>query len=221
MIDPLILSVLSNATNSSLINAAHSAMSWFGVGSIYSFVAAFGYLAIFILMALESASLPIPSEVILPLAGVFIAQGLLSFPAVLAVAIVAGVVGMSIDYFIAYYLSKQVVYKHLELFHLKRSSLEAFDRWFERNGNFAVFSLRMVPVLRGLVSFPAGFAGMRKREFYIYSVAGSLIWYIVLIAFGYYALGYSNLTFAVAAIAGLGIALYLIYFLIMRRIRKS
>ncbi len=219
MIDPLILAIFSNLTNatSSMISSS-GILSWLGVNSIYAFVVAFGYLAIFILIALESASLPIASEITLPLAGLFIARGLLNFPAVLAVAVVAGVVGFTIDYYIAYYLNKGVVYKHLELFHIKRARLEAFDRWFQKNGSFAVFSLRMVPILRGLISFPAGFAAMPKKKFYFYSIAGSLIWYVVLIGFGYYALSSSDLTLVVAAVAAMGVVMYLLYEIVLRKI---
>ncbi len=180
----------------------------------------YGYLAILVLMALEAASLPIPSEVILPVAGYFIAQGTLTFLGVLVVALVGEIIGMSIDYFIAYYLNKAVVYKHLGFFHLTASRLDAFDRWFQRNGSFAVFSLRLVPIVRGLISFPAGFAKMPKKQFYFYSILGSLIWNMLLIGFGYYALSQSSIGLAVILMAVLGVFLYIFYEIVVRKIRK-
>ncbi len=181
----------------------------------------YGYFAIFILMILESASLPIPSEVILPIAGLLVTQGIFNFYIVLAVAIIAGIIGISIDYFIAYYLSKDVFYKHLSLFRIKKETLENFDAWFNRNGVVAVFSMRLVPVLRGLISFPAGFANMPKKQFYLYSILGSAVWDVMLIAFGYYALSESSISTIVISIAALAIALYLIYVIIIKRFEKE
>ena len=148
-------------------------LSIFSGTALSGIVGKYGYLAILILMILESASLPIPSEILLPVAGVFAAQGVLNFYLVLIVATVAGVIGISIDYFIAYFISKDVFYKHLGLFKIKKETLENFDNWFNRNGVAAVFTMRMVPVLRGLISFPAGFSGMNKKQFYLYSILGS------------------------------------------------
>ena len=180
----------------------------------------YGYAALFILMILESASLPIPSEVVLPVAGLFAVQGIFNFYFTLVIVVIAGIIGISIDYFIAYFLSKDVVYKHLQLFHIKKETLENFDRWFNRNGVFAVFSMRMVPVLRGLVSFPAGFAAMPKKQFYAYSILGSLIWDVILMSFGYYALQGST-TEIIIVIGIVGIALYAVYLLIEWRMKKE
>ena len=198
------------------------------LSSIFSGVAAsaalskYGYIALFGLMVLESASLPIPSEVVLPVAGLLAARGLagFNFYVALLVAVAAGIVGITIDYFIAYFVSKDVVYKHLQLFHIKRETLDGFDSWFNRNGVFAVFSMPMVPVLRGLVSFPAGFAAMPKKQFYAYSILGSLIWDVVLMSLGYYALQ-GSVTEIIAVIAIMGVALYALYLLIARRMKTQ
>ncbi|MDE1824781.1 MAG: DedA family protein [Candidatus Micrarchaeota archaeon] len=188
--------------------------------SINTFVGAYGYLAIFILMALEYASLPIPSEIVLPLIGLFAARGTLGFlPALLVVAL-AGLVGMGIDYFIAYYLGKDVVYKHASMFHIKKQQLDDFDAWFSRNGSFAVFIARLIPVARGLVSFPAGFAMMNKRAFFLYSFAGALIWDVALMLFGYYGLSSSSVSVTISAIAIFAVAIYIIYRLALSGIRK-
>ncbi len=195
------------------------------ISSIFSGVAAsaalskYGYIALFGLMVLESASLPIPSEVVLPVAGLLAAQGAFNLYGAFIVVVIAGIVGITIDYFIAYFVSKDVVYKHLQLFRIKKETLDGFDAWFRRNGVFAVFSMRMVPVLRGLVSFPAGFAAMPKKQFYAYSILGSVIWDAVLMSFGYYALQ-GSVTVAIIAIAIMGVALYGVYLLMARKFRK-
>ena len=187
---------------------------------INAFVGAYGYLAIFVLMALEYASLPIPSEIVLPLIGLFAARGTLGFLPALLVVVVAGLVGMGIDYFIAYYLGKDVVYKHASIFHIKKRQLEDFDAWFSRNGSFAVFIARLIPVARGLISFPAGFAMMRKRDFFVFSTIGALIWDVALMGFGYYGLGSDSFSVIISAVAVFAVAIYVIYRLAASGIRK-
>ncbi|MEM0201045.1 MAG: DedA family protein [Candidatus Micrarchaeaceae archaeon] len=194
-------------------------LSIFSGAAISSIVGKYGYLAILILMILESASLPIPSEVLLPLAGVFAAQGVLNFYLILIIATIAGIIGISIDYFIAYFISKDVFYKHLSFFRIKKETLEKFDNWFNKNGIVAVFTMRMVPVLRGLISFPAGFSAMNKKDFYLYSILGSLIWDILLVSFGFYALNGSSINTIMITIAVLAMALYILYLIIIRKFK--
>ncbi len=190
--------------------------------SISAFIASYGDLAIVILMTLESASLPIPSEVLLPLAGAFAAQGYLGGPYLAYAAALAGTIfGITIDYFIAYFLGKEVVYKHLSSFHIRRESIELFDAWFKRNGPFAVFVARLLPVVRGLISLPAGFAEMSLKKFYFYSILGAMIWNAALMAFGYYALSTSNAQSLLVAVATLAIVLYLVYDLFSKKIKRG
>ena len=146
----------------------------FTYASVSAFIGTYGYIAIFALTAAEAA-LPIPSEVILPLVGYFGAIGEISVFVGFAVAILGSLVGMVADYYVAYFLEKDVVYKHLRLFHMKRSSVEAFDAWFAKNGKLTVFVSRLIPLVRALINFPAGFAKMRVREFLLYSLAGTII----------------------------------------------
>ncbi|MDE1845665.1 MAG: DedA family protein [Candidatus Micrarchaeota archaeon] len=179
--------------------------------AIGTFVTSYGYYAVFILMTLEYASLPIPSEIVLPLIGFFAASGTFSFPVALGVVLVAGVVGMFIDYYIAYFLGKEVVYKHASLFHISRRRIETFDEAFKRNGEFAVFIARLIPIARALISFPAGFAGMQKRKFLLYSLAGSFIWDVVLMLFGYYGLASSSAGTVLAGIGLFSVVIYIVY----------
>lgn len=177
----------------------------------YSIIAKYGYEALFALLVLEAASLPIPSEVILPVTGYLILQGLLNPFIAFAAIILGGLVGMAIDYYIAYLVGKDIVYRHLSLFHIKRERLEAFDKWFARNGPFTVFVARLMPVVRGLVNFPAGFAMMDQKKFYAYSLIGTVLWDILLMSFGYYFSKYllssKNLATFLAGL-GLGLGLF-------------
>jgi membrane protein DedA with SNARE-associated domain len=178
---------------------------------ISSLIGRYGYLAIFILMLLESSSLPVPSEVVLPLAGLLAEKGLLSFPIALAAGFLGSAVGIALDYYIGYYLGKDVVYKHLRLFHISKESLDSFDRWFELNGGIAVFITRVVPIVRTFISFPAGFAKMNQKKFFLYSLSGALIWAIVLMLFGFYLLSANSAVIVLTAMGVFGIALYLLY----------
>ncbi len=178
------------------------------------------YFGVLFLMTLESASLPIPSEVILPIAGALASSGIVNVYAVLAFAVIGSAIGMAIDYYIAYFIGKDFVYNHLNLFRIKKESLEKFDVWFDENGPFAVFMSRLVPVIRGLISFPAGFAQMPKKSFFAYSIAGTIVWDSALIAFGYYAIKVKSLPLIISMVAGFALVLYFIYIIFIKKVSK-
>ncbi len=192
-----------------------------GASSFFTgFLKNYGYLAIFLLMILEAASLPIPSEVVLPIAGLLAATGLFNIYLVFIIVTAASLIGITIDYYVAYFLEKEVVYRHLRLFRITQKQLDAFDKWFERNGPFTVFIGRMLPEIRGLVSLPAGFAKMQLKKFYLYSILGITIWDILLLAFGYYALDAHNVYIAMVAAAVLATVIYALYRVVVRKSMK-
>ena len=197
----------------SIFNLTYSALS--------SFISSYGYFAILILMILESASMPVPSELLLPATGYFAAKGVLNIYIALVVVYISSFVGMAINYYIAYWLGKDVVYKHLHWFRIKKEDVEAFEKWFDKNGPFTVFISRLLPVVRGLINFPAGFALMNQKKFYAYSMAGAVIWDTALVLFGYYGLAANNITNVLIAIGVFGIVLYTIYRVAINNIRKS
>ncbi|MGC8676321.1 MAG: DedA family protein [Candidatus Micrarchaeia archaeon] len=188
--------------------------------AIASLVAKYGYYALFGLLVLEAASLPVPSEIVLPVTGYFVFENVLNPFVALAVILLGGFVGMAINYYIAYFIGKDIVYRHLSLFHIKKESLDAFDAWFSRNGAFAVFIARLMPWVRGLINFPAGFALMPQKKFYAYSMLGTALWDVVLIAFGYYLSKYAlsmQSAYGVAIVAGIGISLLAIILALVYR----
>jgi membrane protein DedA with SNARE-associated domain len=189
--------------------------------AITAFVESYGYIAIFILMAMEASTLPVPSEVVLPLAGLLAEKGLLNLPIIFIAALLGAIVGSMVDYAIGYFIGKDIVYKHLRLFHIKKESLDNFDIWFEKNGIAAVFFTRLVPVLRTVVNFPAGFAKMNLKEFLGYSIAGFLIWDTVLLLFGYFLLSANSAVTVMASIGVFAILLYVIYRVAIRKIKKK
>lgn len=190
------------------------------MAGISGLIAKYAYAAIVFLMTLESASLPVPSEVVLPLIGYLAFKGTLNIYLGLAAAVIGSMIGIEIDYYIAYFLGKDVVYKHLKFFHIREENLKAFDEWFAKNGAFAVFVARLLPVVRGLISLPAGFAQMPQRKFLAWSFLGTMVWDVALVMFGYYALSTKNVYMLFGAVAVFAIVLYVLYLFFARRIRK-
>jgi len=184
-------------------------------------IESYGYASVVLLMALESASLPLPSEVILPTVGFLVSKGLMDFYIALIAALIGNFIGIMVDYYIGYYLGKDFIYKNLRLFHVKKETLDNFDSWFDKNGEIAVFFSRMIPVIRGLISFPAGFANMNKKKFITYSMVGSLIYDALLILFGMYALSVGNIVELMAAISIFAVILIAVYKAFMHYLAKS
>ncbi len=181
----------------------------------------YGYAAIFGMMALEGSSIPIPSEIVLPLTGGLAAQHIINLYLGFIAALAGSILGLAVDYYIGYYLGKDVVYRHLHIFHVKKESLDAFDEWFDRNGVAAVLFSRLVPVIRTVMSFPAGFAKMPKKTFFGYSILGSFVYDIVLVMFGYYLLSAKSAVVIMTGIGVFAIALYIVYRLFMSRVVRK
>ena len=155
------------------------------IGNVTATVQSLGYWGIFLLMVLESSSLPIPSEVVLPFAGFMVSIGQLNFWFTVAVATVAGIVGSLIDYYIGLKGSKFLIQKRiLGRVLLSESQLNVAAGWFNKYGAITVFVSRLIPGFRTLVSFPAGASKMPLAKFVIFTTAGCLIWNAVLIYFG-------------------------------------
>lgn len=181
--------------------------SWFSwlSGSVLSssaldsFMSNYGYASVFSLMALESASLPIPSEVVLPLAGYFVFKGTLDFWLVVLVSTVASLVGALVDYFLAKWLGRPFVVGLLGLFRLHRDALDRAEAWFGRSAQWTVFAARFVPGLRTAISLPAGLFEMNLGRFVLMTVAGCLAWSVILVYAGVLAGSPSTTTFATSS----------------------
>ena len=182
---------------------------------IEQFIHAYGYMALFIAMALESSSIPVPSEVVMPFAGALSHAGIFNFWVAFIAALAGSILGLAVDYYIGYFIGKDIVYKHLNLFRVKKSTLDNFDEWFDRNRIAVVFLSRFIPVFRTVMSIPAGFARMDKKAFFAYSIAGTCIWDIALMAIGFYTVNStttpSSAIFAMTIAGVMVLAVYLIY----------
>jgi membrane protein DedA with SNARE-associated domain len=143
-----------------------------------------GYLGIFVLMVMESATLPIPSEVVLPLGGYLVWQGRLEFWSTVAVATVGSLVGTMVDYCIGYYLGRPAVLRYGRIVRFSEKRLETTEKWFGSHGKGVVLFARFVPLLRTLIAFPAGLVKMDVKRFLVYSAVGILVWDIALVYLG-------------------------------------
>ncbi len=147
-------------------------------------VAELGLLGIFVLMVLESACIPVPSEATMLFAGFNVAEGEYSLFAAVAAGSVANLVGSWIAYAVGWYGRVDVLEKHGRKLHIKKSHLEWADRWFERHGDATVFFTRMLPIIRTFISLPAGVARMPFWRFSVLTLAGCVPWVLMLTAIG-------------------------------------
>ena len=154
---------------------------------VVSLASQLGYPGIFILMVMESATLPVPSEVVLPIGGYLVYRGILEFWTVVAVATLGSLVGTVVDYSIGFYLGRPAVLRYGRIVRFSLERLETSEKWFSRHGRSVVLLARFVPLLRTLIAFPAGIVRMDWKQFLAYSAVGILVWDIALVYLGYVA----------------------------------
>lgn len=155
---------------------------------VLSVIEGWGYPGVFLLMLAENVFPPIPSEVIMPLAGYLAASGELSFLPTVVVGTLGSVLGTTLWYFIGAWIGaprlKRWAARYGRLMTLSPSDIDRAQAWFDRHGAMAVLIGRMIPAVRTLISVPAGVARMPLLRFLGYTVAGSLIWTLLLTAAG-------------------------------------
>jgi len=135
-----------------------------------------GLAGVFVLMTLESACIPIPSEATMLFAGFNVARGEYSLIAATLVGTTANLVGSLIAYGVGYFGRIELVERHGSKLHISPKHLATADRWFERHGEATVFFTRMMPIVRTFISLPAGVARMNLLRFSIFTFLGSLPW---------------------------------------------
>ncbi|OFG97574.1 DedA family protein [Listeria monocytogenes] len=155
---------------------------------ITSIMADFGYIGIFVLIMVENLFPPIPSEIILTFGGFMTTVTSLNVVMVIIVATLGSVVGAILLYKVASYFGKErltkIVLKYGRFLRLKESDIERAENFFLKYGSWAVFLCRMIPLIRSLISIPAGMTKMKMSKFLILTTAGSLLWNTVLIGLG-------------------------------------
>jgi membrane protein DedA with SNARE-associated domain len=155
------------------------------------YMANLNYFTIALLMAIESTFLPLPSEVVIPFAAFKAAQGVLSFWGVVLFGTVGALCGSLINYSLAYYLGRPLIYKFADtraahFFLVTKEKVINAENYFIRNGKTSTFIGRLVPGIRHLISIPAGLAKMNLRDFMVYTFVGAGIWNIILAIVGFF-----------------------------------
>jgi membrane protein DedA with SNARE-associated domain len=153
------------------------------VNAATDFIDSVGAIGVFLLMILESACIPIPSEAIMLFAGFNVSTGDLTLVAVIVAGVAGNVVGSSIAYAAGYYGRIELLDRN-RLIHISPKHLAQADRWFERRGDATVFFARMLPIIRTFISLPAGVARMPFGRFVVLTTLGCIPWVTALALIG-------------------------------------
>jgi membrane protein DedA with SNARE-associated domain len=145
-------------------------------GFIVATISALGYSGIVLLMAIESACIPLPSEIIMPFSGYLVYTGRFNLWAVGIAGAVGCVIGSLLAYWVGLRGGRPLIEKYGRYVLISNHDLDIADRWFAKYGEVIVFASRLLPVLRTFIAFPAGVARMNLKRFVIYTFAGSLPW---------------------------------------------
>ncbi|MNZ70723.1 hypothetical protein D3C78_890710 [compost metagenome] len=190
----------------------------------------FGYIGILLLIALENVFPPIPSEVILTFGGFMTTYTSLTRTGVIIAATLGSVLGAVILYGIGYLINvdklEALIEKYGRFLRLKKEDIRKADHWFDRYGYWTVLFCRLIPVIRSLISIPAGMSKMKFGLFLLFTTVGTLAWNIILVTVGA-ALGGSWETilhymdiYSYVAYSVIGIAALVGGYLLMRKLKK-
>jgi membrane protein DedA with SNARE-associated domain len=187
------------------------------------YMANLNYFTVALLMLIESTFLPLPSEIVVPFAAYKAGQGELNVFLVVFFGTVGALAGSLINYTLAYYLGRPIVYKFAgsrvgRFFLLSEEKVAHAEKFFLKNGKTSTFIGRLVPGVRHLISIPAGLAKMNLKDFMLYTFIGAGIWNIILAVIGYYLYELRDQIFPYIGhiLLGLG-AVFVIYLVIKAR----
>ncbi|MEK3991829.1 MULTISPECIES: VTT domain-containing protein [Robertmurraya] len=190
---------------------------------IFNIIENYGYLGVFLIIVIENVFPPIPSELVLPFSGFMTTKTELSVAMMIVASTAGSVVGGTILYYIGTILDverlEKIVDRWGKYLQLKRADVYKADAWFDRYGIWTVFFCRMVPLLRSLISVPAGMSNMKMPLFLLFTLLGTAIWNTLLIVIGAklgenwtqilsYTEVYSDIIYAVGAIAILAVLIF-------------
>lgn len=186
------------------------------------FISTMGYLGIFITMTVQSALIPIPSEVVMPFSGFLVASGRFSLWGVVLIGTLGNLVGSWLAYAFGYWGHEKVVRKFIRKWGkwilISEHELDTVEHWFEQKGEIIVFVSRLLPGVRTIISLPAGIARMNFLSFTNYTIIGSFIWSYLLALIGkvlgenWHTIGkYFHGLDAIIIIAGVGLIAFYIY----------
>ncbi|OGQ48568.1 MAG: alkaline phosphatase [Deltaproteobacteria bacterium RIFCSPLOWO2_02_FULL_47_10] len=152
---------------------------------IIASISALGYTGIALMMAIESACIPLPSEIIMPFSGFLVSQGQFTLFGTALAGAIGCVIGSIAAYAVGRYGGRSFIWKYGRYILISHHDVEMADRWFTRYGQWVVFFSRLLPVIRTFISLPAGISKMRFIPFIIYTFLGSLPWCYLLSYIGY------------------------------------
>lgn len=157
---------------------------------LLSISAGMGYWGVIFLMAVESSFIPFPSEVVVPPAAYLASQGIMNIYLVIIAGITGSLIGASINYYLALTLGRSVIYKLVnhklaKFFFINEAKIKKSEDFFLKFGKISTFTGRLIPVIRQLISIPAGFSRMNFFSFTFFTFIGSGIWTITLAILGY------------------------------------
>lgn len=159
----------------------HAVVDW-----LLQTIGTLGYPGIFLLMAMESSIIPIPSELVMPPAGYLAQQGKMSMTMAILCGTIGSLVGAYANYFAAHYLGRPLILKYGKYVFITEEKFAKVEIFFLKHGEISTFIGRLLPVVRHLISLPAGLAGMNHLKFSLYTLLGAGIWVTVLTFIGYF-----------------------------------
>ena len=143
---------------------------------IVAVISTLGYSGIVLLMAIESACIPLPSEIIMPFAGYLVSTGQMNIWFVALAGAIGCVLGSLVAYWVGMKGGRPLIEKYGRYVLVSKHDLDLADRWFSKYGEVIIFTSRLLPAIRTFIAFPAGVARMDLKRFVIYTFAGSLPW---------------------------------------------
>lgn len=161
------------------------------IGFLLSLTENLGYFGVYLLMTVESSFVPFPSEIVVPPAAYLAYQGKMNIFLVVFFGILGSLSGATINYFLARYLGRTVVFslvktKIAKIFLITESKIQKAEDYFLKYGSTSTFLGRLIPAIRQLISLPAGFSKMKFHSFIFYTFLGSGLWVVILALLGYY-----------------------------------
>lgn len=159
----------------------HDLISW-----LLNTIGSMGYPGIFLLMAMESSIFPVPSELVMPPAGYLVQQGQMNMTLVILSGTFGSLAGAYLNYFVALGLGRPLLVRYGRYVWIKEEHFTRVETFFQRHGEISTFIGRLLPVIRHLISIPAGLARMNHLRFTLYTLIGAGIWVSVLAWIGYF-----------------------------------
>ncbi len=159
----------------------HEVINW-----LVMTIGGMGYWGIFLLMAMESSVIPIPSEVVMPPAGYLVQQGKMNMTLVILSGTLGSLAGAYVNYFAARALGRPLLLTYGKYVWISEQHFSRVETFFQRHGEISTFIGRLLPVARHLISLPAGLARMHPVKFGLYTLFGAGLWVSVLTWIGYF-----------------------------------